>query len=46
MQVLVGEAEVAVPLVGGPALEVEELGALALERGEVLLGSAAGWRRS
>ena len=33
-----GQAEVALALLGGAPLEVEELGALALERGQVLVG--------
>ena len=37
-EVLGGEAEVALALLGGPPLEVQELGALALEGGQVLVG--------
>ena len=41
-EVLAGQAEIAHPLLGRPALEVLELRALALERHEVLLGHAGG----
>ena len=41
-EVLAGEAEVAHPLLGRPALEVLELGPLALERAEVVVGGGAG----
>ena len=37
-EVLGGETQVALALLGGAALEVEELGALALERDQVLVG--------
>ena len=37
-EVLGGQAEIAVALLGGPSLVVEELGSLALERDQVVLG--------
>jgi hypothetical protein len=41
-EVLASQTEVALALLGGPSLEVQEFGALALERGQVLVGLRLG----